>query len=157
MSLQYQRFVKPAIHVDRILSERISKTFISFHKTSGCFFWRKKFLFNKLIKITFPWKKVNEWRLHVSLCIQNRYTNKCFSSVKRICGAVVLWCSGYHYYTISFNKDLSQVLRRFKFCWRRVRESRCWGSLSMVPAANKAKRLSSVNHTTKTIHHQYFL
>ena len=25
----------------------------------------------------------------------------------------------------------------------------------MVPAGNKAKRLSSVNHTTKTIHHHY--
>ena len=27
----------------------------------------------------------------------------------------------------------------------------------MVPAGNKAKRFSSVNHTTKTIHHQYLL
>ena len=26
----------------------------------------------------------------------------------------------------------------------------------MVPAGNKAKRLSSVNHTTKTIHHKVF-
>ena len=25
----------------------------------------------------------------------------------------------------------------------------------MVPAGNKAKRLSSVNHTTKTIHHHH--
>ena len=25
----------------------------------------------------------------------------------------------------------------------------------MVPAENKAKRLSSVNHTTKTIHHHH--
>ena len=25
----------------------------------------------------------------------------------------------------------------------------------MVPAGNKAKHLSSVNHTTKTIHHQH--
>ena len=28
-------------------------------------------------------------------------------------------------------------------------------SLIMVPAGNKAKRLSSVNHITKTIHHGY--
>ena len=27
----------------------------------------------------------------------------------------------------------------------------------MVPAGNKAKRLSSVNHTTKTIHHHHLL
>ena len=33
--------------------------------------------------------------------------------------------------------------------------SRWWGSLAMVPAGNKAKRLSSVNHTTKTIHHHW--
>ena len=30
------------------------------------------------------------------------------------------WCSGYHYCTASFNKDCSQVLRRFKLCLRRV-------------------------------------
>ena len=38
---------------------------------------------------------------------------------------------------------------RFKPCSRRVGDSRWWGSLTMVPAGNKAKRLSSVNHTTK--------
>ena len=62
------------------------------------------------------------------------------------------WCSGYHYCTTSFNKAWTQVLRRFKPCSRRVGDSRWWGSLTMVPAGNKAKRLSSVNHTTKTIH-----
>ena len=40
----------------------------------------------------------------------------------------------------------------FKPCSRRVRDSRWWGSLTMVPTGNKAKRFSSVNHTTKTIH-----
>ena len=34
-------------------------------------------------------------------------------------------------------------------------ENRWWGSLAMVPAGNKTKLLSSVNHTTKTIHHHY--
>ena len=34
-------------------------------------------------------------------------------------------------------------------------DSRWRGSLTMVPAGNKAKRLSSVNHTTKTIHHHH--
>ena len=38
---------------------------------------------------------------------------------------------------------------------RRVRDSRWWGSLTIVPAGNKAKRLSSVNHTTETIHHHH--
>ena len=49
----------------------------------------------------------------------------------------------------------TQVLCRFKSCSRRVGDSRWWGSLTMVPARNKAKRLSSVNHTTKTIHHHH--
>ena len=31
--------------------------------------------------------------------------------------------------------------------------SRWWGSLTMVPSGNKAKRLSSANLTTKIIHH----
>ena len=59
--------------------------------------------------------------------------------------------SGYRYN--SFNKAWIQVLRRLKPCSRRVGDSRCWGSLTMVPAGNKAKRLWSVNHTTKIIHH----
>ena len=33
--------------------------------------------------------------------------------------------------------------------------SRWWESLTMVPAGNKDKRLSLVNHTTKTIHHHH--
>ena len=59
------------------------------------------------------------------------------------------WCSGYHYCTTSFNQAWTQVLRRFKFCSRRVGDSRWWGSPTVVPTGNKAKRLSSVNHTTK--------
>ena len=61
------------------------------------------------------------------------------------------WCSGYHYCTPSFNKSWTQILCRFKSCSRRVEHSRWWGSLTMVPAGNKAKCLSSVNHTTKII------
>ena len=64
-------------------------------------------------------------------------------------------CSGYHYCTTSFNKVWPQVLRRFKSCLQRVRDSRWWGSLTMAPAGNKAKSLSLVNHTTKTIHHHH--
>ena len=53
------------------------------------------------------------------------------------------WCSGYHYCTYSFIKTWTHVLRRFKSC------------LTMAPAGNKVKRLSSGNHTTKTIHHHH--
>ena len=70
-------------------------------------------------------------------------------------GYVAPWCSGYHYYTTSFNKAWTQVLRRFKPCSRRVRDSRWSGSLTTVPAGNKATHLLSVNHTTKTIHHHH--
>ena len=38
---------------------------------------------------------------------------------------------------------------------RRVEDSRWLGSLTMVLAGNKAKRLLTVNHTTKTIHHHH--
>ena len=66
---------------------------------------------------------------------------------------VVLWCSGYHYYTTSFKQAWTQVLHRFKSCLWRVRDLRWWGSLKMVPAGNKVKCLSLFNYTTKTIHH----
>ena len=65
------------------------------------------------------------------------------------------WCSGYHYCTISFTKAWTQILRRLKSCSRHVGDSWWWGSLAMVPAGNKAMPLSSVNHTTKTIHHHH--
>ena len=38
------------------------------------------------------------------------------------------WCSGYHICIISFSKLWTQVLLRFKFCWRRVSDLRCGGS-----------------------------
>ena len=53
-------------------------------------------------------------------------------------------------------KFWTHVLRRFKSWSRRVGVSRWWGSLTMVPAGNKAKRFSSVNHTKKTIHHHHY-
>ena len=45
---------------------------------------------------------------------------------------------GYQHCTTSFIKAWTQVLRRFKSCSRRVGDSRWWGSLTMVPAENKA-------------------
>ena len=38
---------------------------------------------------------------------------------------------------------------------QRVGDSRWWGSETRVTAGNKAKRLSSVKHTTKTIHRHH--
>ena len=49
-------------------------------------------------------------------------------------------CSVYHSCTVSFNKSWTHVLRRFKSCSRCVRDSRWWGSLTMVAAGNKTKR-----------------
>ena len=62
---------------------------------------------------------------------------------------------GYHYCTTSFNKASTQMLHRFKSCPQRVRDLRWWGSLRMAPVGNKAKCLSSVNLTTKTIHRHH--
>ena len=69
---------------------------------------------------------------------------------------VAPWCISYPYCTTSFKKAWTQVLRRFISCSRRVRDLRWWGSLTMVPAGNKAKRLSSVNNTTKTNYHHHY-
>ena len=49
------------------------------------------------------------------------------------------------------NPGSAQV--QIKYYSRGVRDSRWWRSQTMVPAGNNAKRYSSVNHTTKTIHH----
>ena len=70
-------------------------------------------------------------------------------------GTVVPWCSGYDYCTTSFNKPWTQVLCRFKPCLRHVGGLQWWGSLTMALAGNKVKYLSSVNHTTKTIHYHH--
>ena len=66
------------------------------------------------------------------------------------------WCSGYHYCTAS-----SSTKPELRFCigskpargMSEIRDARWWGSLTMALAKNKAKRLLSVNHTTKSIHH----
>ena len=58
-----------------------------------------------------------------------------------------IWCSN----AINRISLYNQVLRRFKFCLQRVRDSRWWGSLIMAPVGNNAKCLTLVNHTTKTI------
>ena len=56
----------------------------------------------------------------------------------------------------SFVKAWTQILRSFKSCQRRVGDSQCLRSLSIVSAENKTTIcLSPVNHTTKTIHILY--
>ena len=45
----------------------------------------------------------------------------------------------------------TQVLRYVQTLLAACRSLRWWGSLTMVPAGNNAKRISSVSHTTKTI------
>ena len=57
------------------------------------------------------------------------------------------WCGGYHYYSISFNKILTQFLWQLKSCLQHVGDSQWWGPLTMVPAGNKAKCFLLVNHT----------
>ena len=62
------------------------------------------------------------------------------------------WLSLLHnFIQLSLNSGFAQVQTRS----RRVGDSRWWWSLTMAPAGNKAKRLSSANHTTKTIHHHH--
>ena len=62
----------------------------------------------------------------------------------RICGAVMKWLSPLHNFGL---------LRRFKSCSQRVRDLRWWEFLTVLPARNKAYRLSSVNHSAKSIHY----
>ena len=44
---------------------------------------------------------------------------------------VVLWCSGYHYCTTSFNYAWTQVLHRFKSCLQYAKDLPLWESLTM--------------------------
>ena len=63
-------------------------------------------------------------------------------------GAVVITTAQLH-----STKPWTQVLCKFQSCSWHVRDSQWWGSLTIVLAGNKVKCPSSVNHTTRTIHH----
>ena len=63
------------------------------------------------------------------------------------------WCSGYHCCSTSFSKAWTQVLRRFKSCSRSVGVSRWWGSLTVVPAGNKATPFVGQPYHKKINHH----
>ena len=82
--------------------------------------------------------------VQIPLCnISRNYSQK---SIPKIATCYFL----IHYFTASFYKAWTQVLCRFK-SWSRAGDSRWCGSLTMIPAGNKAKRLSLVNHTKKII------
>ena len=68
-------------------------------------------------------------------------------------GVVVQWLSLLH--NLIQQSLKSGFLRRFKSCSRHVGDLQWRGSLTMVSTGNKAKRLSSVNHTTKIIHYHH--
>ena len=106
------------------------------------------------------WSEHSSSFLRVFSCQNLSQTWECtFNWISKIIYMTImaLLFSGYHYCITSFKKVWTQVLRRFRSCSRHVGDSRCWGSLTMVPAGNKAKRYSSVNHTTKTIHHLHII
>ena len=76
------------------------------------------------------------------------WTDKKISNKKRPSGAVVSWLSLLHnFIQLSLNSGFAQVQTYLQH----VGDLRWWESLTLVLAGNKAKRLSSVNHTTKTI------
>ena len=66
------------------------------------------------------------------------------------------WCSGYHYYTTSFNKAWTKVLCMFKSCSQHAGYLQWWESLTIVPAGHKAQYISSVDHCPKTIYNPFF-
>ena len=58
--------------------------------------------------------------------------------------------AAYHFGSLTlFIKAWIDVLLKFKSCSQRVGDLRWWRSLTIVPAGNKAKCLSSVNHFAK--------
>ena len=64
-----------------------------------------------------------------------------FDSIRR-CGVMVMT-----------TEQLHSTKSQLRFC-ARVGYSQWWGSLNMAIAGNKAKQISLVNQTTKTIHHE---
>ena len=116
--------------------------------------------------------KILKWLSHLYYIRTkwSRFLNRTLKVIIKSNPKIAAPCyNGYDYYTTSFNKTWTLILRRFKSCWQHIgsdsdRFKSCWqhigdlqwwASLTMVPARNKAKPLSSVNHSTKTIHHNH--
>ena len=72
---------------------------------------------------------------HINLCLR---------------GVVLITTAQLHTTKPEFSKPGSAQVQT-RYVW----DLRWWGSPTMVPAGNKAKRLSSVNHTAKTIYHHH--
>ena len=73
--------------------------------------------------------------------------------------SVAEWNQRCHGVVVFTTAQLHSTKPKLRFCtclWR-VRDSRWWGSLTVVPAGKKAKCLSLVNHTTKLMlyHHHH--
>ena len=66
---------------------------------------------------------------------------------------VAPWCSGYDYCSTSFNKVWTLGSAQVQILLTACRRFTMVSIPDNVLAGNNAKRLSSVNHTTKTIHH----
>ena len=90
--------------------------------------------------------------LHVIFCSPLLF---CFQIFHRLFsrGAVVWWLSLLHNFILLSLNSGSAPARTLLAAYRRFAMVRI--SLTMVPAGYKTKRLSSVNHTRKTIHHHH--
>ena len=88
------------------------------------------------------------WSSHQSFQLLSNFALSPYFSLLGAVGVVIITTAQLH-----STKPELRSLHRFKSCSQRVEDSRWWRSLIMAPAGNKNKRLSSVNHTTKTIHH----
>ena len=69
------------------------------------------------------------------------------------------WCCDYQLCTISSSNAWIHVRRRFKSCLLRVLDLQWWESWTMISVGNKTWPLSSVNHSSKSIHshhHHYY-
>ena len=125
---------------------RACNAFIFIHMfqwTSSEFFFNFQIFQQKVSKPT----KAREKDHSIQFTVHNTVSLK-----KPHSGRVVQWLSLLHnFIQRNLKSGSEQVKILFAACWRfaMVRIS------TVVPAGNKAKRLSSVNHTTKTIHHHH--
>ena len=102
------------------------------HLNKSCFFFKKLWRKQMILSST---------ELHPPTCSTHITQNEVYRRA-----VVVITTAQLH------PTKLELSFCRFKSCSRRVEDLRWWGPLTVLPAGNKAKRLSSVIHTTKTIH-----
>ena len=119
--------------------------------------WWLKMVLNNLFYCVFCIFTLNFCEVNCICCHlkEKRSSENLLITLRRKSQFVAACCSGYHYWTTSFSKAWTYVLRKFKSCLRRVRDLRWSGSLAMGPARNKAKHLSLVNNTIKSIRQRF--